>query len=337
MKDKTKSKNWENGDVFALKIDNGSEYDGRYILLETYRGDIWKPTKKRLYFRAKLTKDNILPKTFEEIEKAEYIKVSINGLSELFFRHGYETFSEVMKKIQHQKYEFDKYGYVYTYYFELRRYKNNIEEHLIYLGNFDYPKKLKHEKILRFEFDGIIFMDFESLIPRLIESYEQINLEKSECFNDDFILEMRKRDRELLLHEKDFDKVIERIKNGEVIEPTIPEYGWGPKLYDIDQAYEYKEYFKEVYSEEKTLDTMGKELASIAEEETRYNDEKTIFWMVIADNFLKKGMMNQELKDLALKCIRLNLKLWEPHQDYKEREKELNKLKKRLEEYECSE
>ena len=164
------------------------------------------------------------------------------------------------------------------------------------------------------------------------------NLKKGYAFTEEGVRINREINLDKISYMKnEMEELMRKFRNNEFDEPKIPLYGWGPKLYDIDEAYEYKEYFKQVYSEEKTLDTMGKELASIAEEETRYNDEKTIFWMVIADNFLKKGMMNRELKDLALKCIRLNLKLWEPHQDYKEREKELNKLKKRLEEYECSE
>ena len=338
MEDKTKFKNWKNGDVFALKIDNGSKYDGRYILLEAYDGNIWKPTKKRIYFRAKLTKDNNLPQNHIDIETAEYIKITLNRLDNLFFREGKETFNEMMKKIELQNYEFDRYGYVYDYYFELIKFKNVIELKPIYIGNFDYPNKIEHEKIPRFEFDGIPLKQGSELIESLLESYEEFNLKKSNSFSKKTLKENNIIVKKMIEFQKsEIDDLMKKFRNNEIIEPILPEYGWGPKLYDIDLAYEYKEYFKQVYSEEKTMDTMCKELSDIVEEETKYNDERTIFWMVIADNFLKKGIMKQELKDLALKCIRLNLKLWKPHQDYKEREKELNKLKKRLEEYEFKE
>lgn len=337
MNDKTKLKNWKDGDVFAIKIDNGSEYDGKYILLETCDGKEWNNGRKTKYFRAKLTKDSKLPKTLDDIEFAEYIKVSFERIDMLIYRVGFESFDEVMKKIKLQNYEFDEYDYVYTFYFKMCKI-NKIIDKFIYIGNFNYVKRLKYERIPRNPYDRLHLMLGENLVNYLLEMYELFNLKKSYVFTEEGIKEGKKQSRESILFEKNvMDELIKKFKNGEEVKPTIPEYGWGPKLYDIDMAYEFKDYFKKIYSTEKTLDSMCKKLASIAEEETKYNDEKTIFWMVISDNFLKKGMMNQELKDLTLKCIRINLKLWEPHQDYKEREKELNKLKKRLEEYECKE
>lgn len=337
MEDKTKFKNWKDGDVFALKIDNGSKYDGRYILLEVHTKVEWGNAKTK-YFRSRLTKDTKVPKTIDEIENAAYVKVFFEIFSSTFHREGFESFDEMLKKVELKNYELDEYGYLYTYYFEIyfkRANKNNLG-YFIYLGNFDYPKRLRHERIPCHPYHGIATIKEAEICEYLLESYEKNNLRNDYAYTEEGVKKNREKNLdEISFQKNEFNDLIMKLKNNEIIEPILPEYGWGPKLYDIDLAYEYKEYFKQVYSEEKTMDTMCKELSDIVEEETKYNDERTIFWMVIADNFLKKGIMKQELKDLALKCIRLNLKLWKPHQDYKEREKELNKLKKRLEEYEC--
>ena len=81
--DKTKLSNWEEGDVFALKINSEEhkEYNGKYIILihTIINKDNWKMTRTTNSFRAKITKDSILPKTKEELEKLEYIKASRNG------------------------------------------------------------------------------------------------------------------------------------------------------------------------------------------------------------------------------------------------------------------
>ena len=56
--DKTKKKNWIDGDTFAVKIENHSkEYDGRYIILIKTSYDTNKESSTYLYFRAKLTNE----------------------------------------------------------------------------------------------------------------------------------------------------------------------------------------------------------------------------------------------------------------------------------------
>ncbi len=336
MEDKTKFKNWKDGDIFAIKIDNGGKYDGRYILLEVHTKVVWGNDKTK-YFRAKLTKDSKLPSTLNDINNAQYIKEDFSTIDMLICRIGFETFDEAMERVKQQNYDFDEYDYVYTYYFKMCKI-NEIINQLIYIGNFDCIKRLKYERIPQDPFDGLSLKRGKDLVNYLLERYELFNLKLSYVFTEEGIKEGKiKSQEEISFQKNEMDELMRKLKNKEIVEPTIPEYEWGPKLYDIDQAYEYKNYFKQVYSKEKSLDSICKELAKIAEEETKYNDEKSIFWMVIADNCLKKGMMNQELKNLTLKCIDINLKLWEPHQYYKEREKELNKLKKKLEEYECKE
>ena len=34
--DKSKPRTWKNGDTFAIKINDGSKYDGRYLILIKY-------------------------------------------------------------------------------------------------------------------------------------------------------------------------------------------------------------------------------------------------------------------------------------------------------------
>ena len=61
------------------------------------------------------------------------------------------------------------------------------------------------------------------------------------------------------------------------------------------------------------------------------------FWMVIADLQMKNKRIDKKLKEFAFTAIEEDLTYWEETEYYKKRKKELDKLKKRLEEYQCKE
>ena len=68
---KQKCENWQVGDTFALKL---AEVD-RYLILILYECPYETSCDIRCKFRAKITKDEQLPKNQEKIEALEFIKV----------------------------------------------------------------------------------------------------------------------------------------------------------------------------------------------------------------------------------------------------------------------
>ena len=79
--DKTKRKNWIDGDTFAIKIKNCSdEYNDRYLILNKCVYEIWKKDFKteeefEKYMRntpsfyIKITNGKEIPNTYEELNK----------------------------------------------------------------------------------------------------------------------------------------------------------------------------------------------------------------------------------------------------------------------------
>lgn len=113
---------------------------------------------------------------------------------------------------------------------------------------------------------------------------------------------------------------------------------WGPKLYQDDLAndikIEYEELLKQGKSNEESIELIYK----IYRDEIEDSDEMPIFWMALADVLCDNGNLTSFVKEKALKEIELgeNLKKWEIESNkdmYIERKQELEKLKRKLEEY----
>lgn len=72
---KSKVKNWQIGDTFALKINHTNQiYDGRYLIIIKGNYD-WNYDFPRFQTcLLKITKDKIIPKNIDEINNLEFIK-----------------------------------------------------------------------------------------------------------------------------------------------------------------------------------------------------------------------------------------------------------------------
>ena len=114
---------------------------------------------------------------------------------------------------------------------------------------------------------------------------------------------------------------------------------WGPKLYEDDVAQDIKETYEELVKTEKDNEKIIKEICSIFKEEIEDQDERAIFWMVLADLLYKQKRLTKYVKEKALEEIERgeNLERWKDEaskEDYMVRKKEIDILKEKLEKYE---
>lgn len=135
-----KRKDWKTGDTFALEIKNSKykEYNGKYLLFiyVDYPKELVQPSKP--VFRAKITKDSSIPSTIEEIEKLDYIIVSVDTIEMKF---NLETDPEKANKLLQLQ---DEWGYLNAYQFSVwTSYKRKIPDDMKYIGNFQITPPVK--------------------------------------------------------------------------------------------------------------------------------------------------------------------------------------------------
>ena len=173
---KNKVKNWQIGDVFALKL----EEVNKYLILILYETPYETSCDIRCKFRAKITNNEQLPKNKEKIDALEFIKVDFIHFYERYFPlKGSETYAECVERQLSKKFYPDEYDYLYYYLFELALLKRSrIYKELIYLGNFDIIPSTDdytngHEKLF--------FL--KELKDELYKCYINYNLRKSSVYN----------------------------------------------------------------------------------------------------------------------------------------------------------
>ena len=193
------------GDCFAYKIENDEEYKGRYLILiatelNTSNNGTGSPNEK--YFRCKITKNNTLPTTKEEIDSLDYILVSTTEMEMRFFPlDGNRLSKELIEERGKVKVYPDENGYLYTYTFGINLRISQLNS-LIYLGQFniDLPK---HEFI---PFD-LINLDLFSLkhIENILNDYRGNNLKQYEYWSHNRE-QMKKYNKSLLKDIIDLEK-----------------------------------------------------------------------------------------------------------------------------------
>ena len=114
---------------------------------------------------------------------------------------------------------------------------------------------------------------------------------------------------------------------------------WGPKLYEDDMAEDIKDEYEELLEKGVSNKEAIEHICQMYKEEIEDSDEKTIFWIVLADVLYKHKNLTKLVKEKALKEIELgeDLKRWKNEaskEDYITRKKELEELRKKLDAYE---
>ena len=185
--EKFKAKNWQVGDTFAIKIKHKNpSYNGKYLIL--IKGNYYWNSDNRYSqtFLLKITKNDKLPLSLEEINSLEFIKTGYIHFIERFSSRsvGMENYDMVLERCKNLKFYPDEYNYLYmydtAYWIDNRRKYDN----LIYLGNYDidYPQD---------EFPPVCFtyrksvVEMDDLVEDAINKYEDFNLKKSKIYNED--------------------------------------------------------------------------------------------------------------------------------------------------------
>ena len=114
------------GDTFAWKIESEDypEFNGRYLILTYYYNENYEESKSKM-FRAKITKDCIIPKDVKEIEDLEDLITQCN-----VFDFAKEEYKEAKNVVP------DSYGYIYQYTFSIYIDRKTLPKKMQYLGNF---------------------------------------------------------------------------------------------------------------------------------------------------------------------------------------------------------
>ena len=87
---------------------------------------------------------------------------------------------------------------------------------------------------------------------------------------------------------------------------------WGPKLYEDDLAEDIKNEYEELLEKGRNNKESIEDIYQIYKEEIEDSEEKSVFWMVLADILYKHKNLTEFVKEKALKEIELgeNLERW---------------------------
>lgn len=180
---KTKPKNWEVGDTFAIKIENtNKEYDGRYLILNKVESP-FEIGKNDHIFRAKITKINQIP-TMKDIASLEYIKTGdIHYYERYLPLKGEESYEECVKRKASIKFYPDENNYLYTQYIEFVTKSKDIFDEFIFIGNGQLKPPIG-DYINQETTTPILVTDKKYYIKDLIKSYDDYNMKKSIIYDE---------------------------------------------------------------------------------------------------------------------------------------------------------
>ena len=119
-------KDIEDGDTFAWKIESEDypEFNSRYLILTYYYNENYEESKSKM-FRAKITKDYIIPRDVQDLESLENVITT------------YNIYDFVMEEYQEAKNVIpDSYGYIYQYTFSIYIDRKTLPKKMLDLGNF---------------------------------------------------------------------------------------------------------------------------------------------------------------------------------------------------------
>ncbi len=185
--EKQKYENWQIGDTFALKLEEAN----RYLILILYECPYETSCDIRCKFRAKITKDEYLPKIKEEIDALEFVKVQYRHFYTRYLPlNTYENYEEGVIRQKDRKFYPDEFNYLYYYLFEailLKR--SNIYKELIYLGKFDI--KLPMDDYISADGDEKLFF-LKELKDELYKCYNKYNLRKGSIYEKESMVKIKK-------------------------------------------------------------------------------------------------------------------------------------------------
>ena len=129
------------GDCLAYKIENDEKFKGKYLILIASELNDPNDRSYNRYFRCKITENDILVTTKEEIEKLKYVIIYVMPMGMRFYPlPGNRPVEDVIKERMKVKVYPDENGYLYEYNLSMTLARKKEIQQFIYLGNFDISK-----------------------------------------------------------------------------------------------------------------------------------------------------------------------------------------------------
>ena len=199
IKEKSSPKDWKINDVFYTKIKHKDElYNNKYLLFIKVGEYQWSKNSKIPVFWLKITKDNNLPETKEEIDNLEFIITSMTVWEERFFplMGDYQEMIKDLEEKKKVKFFPDDFGYLHEYRFALIAFNRKyVPEELEYLGNFEVtPPK---DEYIPFSELSINAYRWENLFDNLLERYKLYNLRQSIMYEKEYSENLHKQNKEV--------------------------------------------------------------------------------------------------------------------------------------------
>lgn len=317
--------------VFAKEITKNVKYKGKYLIFIEYINDEIKLGKRSTLFKIKITKECRIPTTIEEINSLDYIKMYYTPYSLRVFPCDYNITYEQAVLNYKDKTLPDQYNYLYTYITEFQVSKKDLKEKFIYLGEFekfDIPENeyIPHTIAGRMKF--INLTNYEELV---LKGYEDFNLKKGWCYEKENIKIIEENAE---IEVKGQDIILKEMQTNEYLGNAYIT-GWGVGLYDCDTTCDILEEYKNAFSKYNDITKARKYLYAQCKDYIKNMFDCPLFFMVMAEEDMKNKILTKEIKEIALESIEIDLDYWKKDERYKQRKKELDKLKKKLEEYQC--
>ena len=198
IKEKSSPKDWKINDVFYTKIKHKDElYNNKYLLFIKVGERGWATKSNIPVFWLKITKDNNLPKTKEEIDNLEFIITSMTVWENRFLplMGGYQEMIKDLEEKKKVKFFPDDFGYLHAYRFALIAFNRKyVPEELEYLGNFEVtPPK---DEYIPFCEQSINTYRWENLFDNLLERYKLYNLRQSIMYEKEYSENLHKENKE---------------------------------------------------------------------------------------------------------------------------------------------
>ena len=316
--------------VYAYQIKENKKYKGRYIIL-IKQPEIEEGGFRNLY-KVKLTNNMKLPKTVEEINLCEFVKMQACPYElRMFPIMGGLNYDEALQNYKDTTLpdsDNNLFNYDYDFIFTRKEKKSS----LIYIGEFDvndnppYEKKTANHYTPSYGFIG-------ELEKYTIEGYE-LNNKKT-----DFLYNERER-KEYIQSRINFQNEVsvelkEWMANYNF---QLYNYSFGYKLLDSDVTNMAITDYKKCYSKNKTSKAIINDVMLEGKDCLNNKADSSLYIFGIAYEIMKhKREMPISFKKKVYSAIKKDLKYWTDNELYEKRKEELETFRNKVEKYQVIE
>ena len=316
--------------VYAYQIKENKKYKGRYIIL-IKQPEIEGNNFSNLY-KVKLTNDMKLPKTVEEINSCEFVKMRACPYElRMFPIMGGLNYDEALQNYKDATLpdsDNNLFNYDYDFIFTRKEKKSS----LIYIGEFDVNDNPPYEKKTANHYTPA-YGFISKLEKYTIKGYE-LNNKKT-----DFLYNERER-KEYIQSRINFqNEVSVELKEWMVnYNSELYNYSFGYKLLDSDVTNMAINDYKKCYSKNKTSKEIIKDVMLEGKDCLNNKADSSLYIFGIAYEIMKhKREMPISFKKKVYSAIKKDLKYWTNNELYEKRKEELETFRNKVEKYQVIE